>query len=29
MTIDLIISYDGTPNDDDAVGLGRSQKEQE
>ena len=24
MTIDLIISYDGTPNDDDAVGLGRS-----
>ena len=24
MTIDLIISYDGTPNDDDALGLGRS-----
>lgn len=23
MTTDLIISYDGTPNDDDAVGLGK------
>ena len=23
MTTDLIISYDGTPNDDDALGLGR------
>ncbi len=23
MTADLIVSYDGTPNDDDALALGR------